>query len=104
MSLEGVEAVKPPLTVVAFAGKDVYSNALETVGKLRASGLRAEVMPQERPLGKQFEDASAMGARWVLVIGKKELSSGTVTLRDMRQRTESQLPFKDALELLSKAD
>ncbi len=104
LSLEGVKAAQLPLTVVAFASKDVYANALEMLSKLRSAGVRAETPPLERPLGKQLEDASAMGARWALIIGKKELASGTVNLRDMRQRIESQMPFKDALERVSKGD
>jgi len=104
MSLEGIKAPQLPLTLVAFASKDVFPNALEMLAKLRSAGVRAEAPPLERPLSKQLEDASAMGARWALIIGKKELASGTVTLRDMRQRSETQLPFKDALEKVSKGD
>jgi histidyl-tRNA synthetase len=103
-SLEDVKTEQPPLTLVAFASKDVYRSALELLAKTRSAGVRAEMMPQERPLGKQLEDASAMGARWALILGKNELSSGVVTLRDMRQRNEAQLRFDDALERISKRD
>ena len=104
LSLEGVKSVPVHLTLVAFASKDVYGKALELLAKLRAAGVRAEIQAQDRPLGKQLEDASAMGATWALIIGKKEISAGTVTLRDMRQRNEAQLPFGEALERIAKGD
>jgi histidyl-tRNA synthetase len=104
LSLEGAKAKPPPLTLVAFASKDVYGNALELLSKIRSAGVKGEIQTQDRTLGKQLEDASAMGARWALILGKKELSAGMVTLRDMTRRTETQLPFNDALESIAKGD
>ena len=101
LSLEGAESARPPLTLVAFAGNDVYGKALELLAKVRSAGLRAEMGQQGRPLSKQLEDASAMGAKWALILGKKELAAGTVTLRDLGQRSETQLPFKEALERIA---
>lgn len=101
LSLESVESARPPLTLVAFAGREVYGNALELLAKIRSAGLRAETAQQDRPLGKQLEDASALGAKWAVIIGKKELAAGTVTLKDLGRRTETQLPFKQALERIA---
>ncbi|HYB45376.1 MAG TPA: His/Gly/Thr/Pro-type tRNA ligase C-terminal domain-containing protein, partial [Nitrososphaerales archaeon] len=104
LSLEGTAAKPAPLTLVAFASRDVYGSALQLLTRVRSAGFRAEIPGQDRPLGKQLEDASAMGAGWALILGKKELSAGTVTLRDMKQRKEEQLPFNEALERIAKGD
>ncbi|MDG6901343.1 MAG: histidine--tRNA ligase [Nitrososphaerota archaeon] len=104
LSLEGAQSKQPPLTLVTFASRDVFGNALELLAKIRSAGVRAEMEGPEKPLGKQLEDASAMGARWAVILGKKELSGGVVTLRDMNQRNEAQLPFKEALERMAKGD
>ncbi|MDG7015997.1 MAG: histidine--tRNA ligase [Nitrososphaerota archaeon] len=86
-----------PLAFVAYAGRDVYGNALKSLSGLRSEGIRAEASLQERSLGKQLEDASGMGARWTIIVGRDEVSKGVVTLRDMRDRSEKRLPFDDAV-------
>ncbi|MDV3277744.1 MAG: histidine--tRNA ligase [Nitrososphaerales archaeon] len=95
LSKEGRQA--DSLTYVAFASRDVYGSALRFLSGLRSEGIRAEAALQEKPLGKQLEEASGMGARWALIVGKKEVASGVVTLRDMRDRSERQIPFDEAL-------
>jgi histidyl-tRNA synthetase len=97
MSLSKAGGRAEPLTFVAFASRDVYGNALRFLSELRSEGIRAEASLQARPLGKQLEDASAMGAGWAIIVGKKEVSSGVVTLRDMHDRSERQIPFEEAL-------
>ncbi|MDV3293332.1 MAG: histidine--tRNA ligase [Nitrososphaerales archaeon] len=98
LSLVKGEGQRAPLTFVAFADRDVYSSALGFSSKIRAAGVRVEVPLQDKALGKQLEDASRMGARWTIIVGKKELSGGVITLRDMRDRREEQITFDAALE------
>ncbi len=94
---KGAESTAP-LAFVAFASRDVYGSALQFLSKIRAAGVRAEVPLQDKALGKQLEDASRMGASWTLIVGKKELSAGVVTLRYMHDRREEQITFDAALE------
>ncbi|MDV3243782.1 MAG: histidine--tRNA ligase [Nitrososphaerales archaeon] len=104
LSLGEGEAPESPLVFVTFASRDAYGVALRLLSKTRAAGVRADASLQDRPLGRQLEDASRMGARWAVIVGKKELSAGVVTLRDMRDRKEEQLPFEEALERMAGRD
>ncbi len=100
LSLSKVGRQTESLTFVAFASRDVYGNALTLLSQLRSEGLRAESSLQAKPLGKQLEDASSMGTKWALILGKKEVSSGVVTLRDMSDRSERRITFEEALALI----
>ncbi len=86
-----------PLVYVVSAGEEASTKATSLLSSLRSSGVRAEASLQKRSLGRQIEDASSAGAAWVIIVGKKEMAAGTVTLRDMRNRREQHLPFEEAL-------
>ena len=56
-----------------------YANDVEK--KLSAAGLRAEVDRSNEKLGAKIRDAQLKKIPWMLVVGEKEASSGTVNLR-----------------------
>jgi histidyl-tRNA synthetase len=97
-------AVRPSLLVyVAVAGKEAQDESYRVLRELRANGVPAESALQERALAKQLEDASRRGASWVIILGKKEVQAGKVTLRDMTSRTEELIQFATALDRLKRA-
>jgi histidyl-tRNA synthetase len=83
---------------VAYASPDVYTNASVVLARLRDADFTSDMAPLGRSLGKQLEDANSLGARWVFIIGKKEVTAGVVTLRDMNSRREEKVPIEKALE------
>ncbi len=95
------------LVFVAYTDPALQKNALQLVGELRREGLKAETALYTRSLGKQLEDASDMGAGWAVIIGKKELAAGELTLRNMNERKEERLSREEvksrlrALELVT---
>ncbi len=93
----------PPglLVYVAVAGNSVASEALRVQKALRDNGIPSELPLQARPLSKQMEDASRMGATWTVILGEKEVRGGVVMLRDMRSRKEEQMPLDDAIRRIS---
>jgi histidyl-tRNA synthetase len=98
------DAVRPsPLVYVAVAGKEARGESYRILRELRANGVTAESVLHEKTLAKQLEDASRRGASWVIILGKKEVQVGKVTLRDMTSRTEELIPFAAALGRLKRA-
>ena len=97
LSLSKEKRSETTLAFVACASRDVYSKALGVLSQLRTEGIRAECSLGVKSLGKQLEDASDLGARWSVIVGKDEVAKGVVTLRDMRDRSERRLPFEEAL-------
>lgn len=101
MSL-GPEGTEPAVLVyVAAAGTATAKDALRVASALRGRGIASEVPLQQRPLSKQMEDASRMGASWAVIVGEREVKAGVVTLRDMRSRKEESLSLDAAMERIS---
>ncbi len=76
---------------VAYTDSSLRKNAVKLASELRSEGVKAETALDPKSLGKQLEDASDLGAKWTVIIGKRELASGELTLRDMNERNEERL-------------
>jgi threonyl-tRNA synthetase len=55
--------------------------AAETARKLREAGLRVEVDASNEKLGAKIRDAQLKKIPYMLIVGEKEASAGTVSLR-----------------------
>jgi len=53
----------------------------ETAAKLRAAGLRVEADESNEKLGAKIRDAQLKKIPYMLVVGEKEVASGTVSVR-----------------------
>jgi len=73
-----------PLDVYVVPAKDdMREHALKLVASLRAEGVRADVDLMRRTLSKNLKYASSAGARYCVIVGKKEMEKRSVTLRNM---------------------
>ncbi|MGZ8868177.1 MAG: threonine--tRNA ligase [Thermoanaerobaculia bacterium] len=68
------------VTVLSLSEKFV-DYAAEVAGKLRTAGLRVETNLSNDKLGAKIRTAQLEKIPWMLVVGEKEASSGTVSLR-----------------------
>jgi len=80
---KGVEPRKPLACVIALE-RDLLPKALEISNRLRRSGVAAEMEIMERSLQKALSYANSAGVRFAIIIGRKESSTGLVTLHDMK--------------------
>ena len=87
---------------VAYTEPGLAERALVTVSSLRSAGIRSEVGARGKSLGKQMEDASSRGFAWVVIIGKRELETGELVLRNMRNRAEEKVPVDVLLARLAR--
>jgi histidyl-tRNA synthetase len=88
---------------VAYTEPALAEKALAIVSSLRGRGTRTELGARGKSLGKQLEDASARGFAWVVIVGKRELESGQLTLRNMSTRAEEKVPLDGLLARMSPA-
>lgn len=102
MSLSKEGQVKRPLAYVVYAEEGLRKEALRILGQLRGSGISADAPVQFKSLGKQLENASDLGAQWAVIVGKKELQSGKLTLKDLGAHTEEKLPMEAIEKKLSR--
>ena len=49
----------------------------------------------ERSLKSQLRHADSLGARYVAIIGERELADGTVSLKDLRDGGQASVPIVD---------
>jgi histidyl-tRNA synthetase len=71
--------------------------AFGDVHALRAAGFRVEYPLKALAFGKQFKAALESGARFALIYGSDELARNVVKLRDLRERTERDVPRDQVL-------
>jgi histidyl-tRNA synthetase len=88
---------------VAYTEPGLAQNAQVTVSALRGGGVRTEIGTRGKSLGKQLEDASSRGFAWVVIIGRREMGSGELVLRNMRSREEERVPIDGLLARLTRA-
>lgn len=77
---------------------DTYPQAVEASDKLRKAGICTETDLMERNLRKQLDYASALGIPYVIILGKKEVESKKVNLRDMKTGKEELLTIQEAIK------
>jgi histidyl-tRNA synthetase len=86
--LDHVRAV-PDVVVIAFGSANL-GWAGKVASDARAAGLMVSVSTEpDRPMGKQLETASRLGAGHAIVVGEDEASSKTATLRNLSTRAQS---------------
>ncbi len=75
-----------PDVFVAYIGKglEIRMKAAEITQMLRRAGIKAEYDLQGRKLRKALDHANRLGVPLVIIIGKKDLAEGKVTVRDMK--------------------
>ncbi len=93
MEREGVwpeESVETDVYVLAVSD-DVREEASAVVRELRDEGLVVETGLKERSVSSQFDYADAVNAETVVVVGKRDLENGEVTVKDMESGEEEQV-------------
>ncbi len=83
---------------VVIADEGLRAEALKLIHQLRDEGIAVDYAFTETKVGKQFQAASACGARYALVIGPDEWKSGEVKLKNLATGEERRLPA-GAMEL-----
>ncbi len=97
--------LRPEVYVVPI-GKDgeVRRAAVEVVSALRRAGVKADVELTGRRIGKALDYADRLGVPYVVLIGKRDLAEGKITVRNMQtgeQRTvEKESAVEEILRLL----
>jgi histidyl-tRNA synthetase len=90
-----------PLVYVAYTSDDMGERALEIVSNLRNSGVIADYDLQGRTLRKQLDDASTKGALITVIVAPDEIKYGQVTVRLMKDGSESRRSINDLAKSLN---
>jgi len=77
---------------------DQLSYAQAIVDKLKEENLRVELCESSDPLQAKIKDAQLEQIPWMLVIGKKEVENGTITLRHRDGKQEFGLTLDQLIQ------
>ena len=83
--------------LVARLDEDALEENLALAAKVRAAGRSCMVFPETSKIARQFKYAEEIGARHVLVQGKRELRDGVVALRNMSDGSQETLSVDEAI-------
>lgn len=90
-------------TRVMFAnlGENEVKAAMKAVKALRADGIAAEIYPDATKLKKQMSWADARSIPYVAIIGDRELAEGNVTVKNMIDGGQTNVPLDDISSAIS---
>ncbi|MDA4121914.1 MAG: histidine--tRNA ligase [Thaumarchaeota archaeon] len=92
LSLEQSAPTTETSVFVAFTEPSLMVEALKVSASLRDAGVRSELGTRGKGLSKQLEEAGSGRFTHAVIVGKRELESGTLTLRDLKERKERKVP------------
>jgi histidyl-tRNA synthetase len=89
-----------PDVYVAWMGEKAFATAIRAAKDLRAAGYRVELPATEQKFGKALGQADKLGARYALVLGEDEVTSGEWTLKTLSDRSQKKYTESELLEYL----
>ncbi len=98
LAMEKEGKVYEPKGVDAYVlavSEDMKLKAAEVVANLRSSGVSSDIDIMGRKMGKALKYASAIRARYAVIVGAKEMEEGSVTLRDMSTGEQKLVKVED---------
>jgi histidyl-tRNA synthetase len=87
---------------IAWMGEKAYAVAIRAAKHLRAARFSVELPPVELKFGKALGQADKLGARYALILGDNEVTSGEWTLKTLADGTQQKLTEPQLLDLLRK--
>lgn len=94
--------LKSPIVYVVHASLSVRRHVLEIVSELRKSEINTDYDIQLRPIRRQLEDAYAKNSLVIIFVIQGEIENGLVTLKDMKDHTETKLNINHLTEEVHK--
>jgi histidyl-tRNA synthetase len=96
--------LKPPARqldcYVVIADESLRADALRLIHKLRDAGIAVDYSLTPAKVAKQFQNASALEARFALVVGPEEWPAGEVKLKDLATQKEQRLKIADLVKTI----
>ena len=81
-------------------GEEEQLYCLKAINKLRSEGIRSEIYPDSAKIKKQMTYANNKQIPWVILAGENEIDSGKLTLKNMLDGNQYQLPIDEIITKL----
>ena len=93
-------AVRPPQLFIAALGEPARAEAFQWATALGTAGIGVAMEYGEKSLKAQMKQANRQGAGQVLIVGESELQAGKAVLRNMADKSQSELSMDGLVEKL----
>jgi histidyl-tRNA synthetase len=103
LAQQGKERAVQPELFIAPLGDPEAMRADQLAQELRAAGLACEVGFRRSNPGNQLKRASALGARYALVLGDQELQTGKARLKELASGTQHEVDLAELAAFLKRA-
>ena len=74
--------------------------AMQAIGKLRQSGIKVELYPDNTKIGKQFQHADKRGIPFAVLVGEEEIIANEFTLKNLSSGEQQKVDFETLSTLL----
>jgi histidyl-tRNA synthetase len=81
-------------------GEKAHATAVRAAKDLRKAGFSVELLPVEQKFGKALGQADKLGARFALILGDNEVTSGEWTLKTLADGSQAKFTEPNVLEHL----
>jgi histidyl-tRNA synthetase len=90
--------VQNPDIFIAALGEKSQSMAFDWSCGFGLEGITAEIDFADKSLKSQMKQANRLGAKYVLIVGEKEIEEEAVILRDMKTREQVVIPMDNLVK------
>jgi histidyl-tRNA synthetase len=87
---------------VAWMGENARATAVRAAKTLRNAGFSVELPPVEQKFGKALGQADKLGAKYALILGDNEVTSGEWTLKTLADGTQRKVSEQQLIAELKK--
>jgi histidyl-tRNA synthetase len=87
---------------IAWMGEKAQATAVRAAKGLRQAGFSVELPPVEQKFGKALGHADKLGAKYALILGDNEVTSGEWTLKTLADGSQQKLTEPQLLDFLRK--
>jgi histidyl-tRNA synthetase len=96
------EFIQCPYLFIAALGEETLKEAYRIISQLHLQGIRAEFDYEGKSLKSQMRRADKLKAQYVLILGENELKRGKAVLRNMKTKSQEEIPLEGFIDLLLK--
>ena len=87
---------------IAWMGENACATAVRAARELRKAGFSVELPPVEQKFGKALGQADKLGAKYTLILGDNEVTSGEWTLKTLADGTQRKVSEQQLIAELKK--
>jgi histidyl-tRNA synthetase len=103
MAAEAEGVIEPPRPLDAYVvpiGDGARAKSVQILTSLRDAGLGADIDLIGRGPSKNLDYANAIGVRYAILLGERELKAGRATVRDMATGAQREVALADLVDMI----